>query len=254
MPTTKHELQAEALQWAKYLDNMMRRGYYNDDDDDEMPLPPFEGIPSESHSDYWDVRVGHNEDLPKLEDGLSAKDIIYGPSEEQIEDEYILIGRDKDDYFGYTISHPEEVIAIGKTYKFLDLKLPFSEIGVTQKSSHSGMYASEFTDKIYDSNGISSDDVYDSFSHLKFAFEDVGITYRNDSYDPMDENSFYKLYFCGEDLGAFKDELDAFNTIEEHISQLFLEDIYVGKYKSFTMFSTPEDVFSIDQVCPESVY
>ena len=39
------------------------------------------------------------------------------------------------------------------------------------------------------------------------------ITYQNDSYDSTEENSFYKLYFCGEDLGTFKDDLDAFNTL-----------------------------------------
>lgn len=248
MSTTK--LQEEALKWAKYLDNIFRRGYYNDDD--EMPLPPIEGIPTEFLNDTCDIE--EKMEYIKLEDGLSVKDIIFGPSNDQIEDEYILIDRGSDNYFGYTISHPEEVIGLGKTCKFIDLKLPFSEIGVTSKSGHSGMYATEFTNKVYDRNGITRGEVDEEYTHLKFAFDDVGITYRNESYYPLDENSFYKLYFCGEDLAHFKDELDAFNTIEEHISQLFLEDVYVGKYKSFTMFSTPEDVFSIDQVCPESVY
>ena len=235
---TKTGFQEEALRWAKYLDNIFRRGYYNDDD--EMPLPPIDGIPTEFLNDTCDIE--EKMEYIKLEDGLSVKDIIFGPSKEQIEDEYILIDRGPDDYFGYTISHPEEVIALGKTCKFIDLKLPFSEIGVSRKSGHSGMYASEFTE------------VDEEYTHLKFALNDVEITYRHDSYDQLDENSFYKFLFCGEDLSYFKDELDAFYSIEEHIAQLFLEDIYDGKYKSFTIFSTSEDVFSIDQVCPESVY
>ena len=248
MSTTK--LQAEALQWAKYLDTIFRRGFY--DVEDEMSLPPIAGIPSEFVNDTCDIeeKMGYI----KLEDGLSVRDIIVGLSKETLEDENIIIDRGPDDYFGYTISHYAEVIALGKTVRFLDLNLPYDKINVSRKSDHSGMYASEFTNKVYCRSGDSIGEVDEEYTHLKFAFDDVGITYHNGSYDQLDENSFYMFLFCGEDLANFKDELDAFNTIEEHISQLFLEDVYVGKYDIFTPFSTPEDVFSIDQVCPESVY
>jgi hypothetical protein len=200
MYTIKTKLQEEALQWAKYLDNMMRRGYYNDAD--EMPLPPIEGFPYIDNRKYrpiWNKYVDDDiSDYYMLEDGISAKDIIFGPSnekhEDKIDDEYILLGRGADNYFGYTISRPAEVIAIGKTYKFIDLNLP------------------------------------------------------------LFNTSFYETHFCGEDLGNFNDELNAFNTIEEYIGQTFLEDVYVGKYKSFTMFSTVEDVFTIDEVYPDTVY
>jgi hypothetical protein len=57
-----------------------------------------------------------------------------------------------------------------------------------------------------------------------------------------------------QDFGNFNDELNAFNTIEEHISQTLLKDVYVGKYKSFTMFSTVEDVFIIEKIKHDSVY
>jgi len=199
----KKKLQLEALQWAKYLDNYFRRGFYNDDS--EIPLPSIEGIPCIEDRKHNIKGNDYISEYFMIEDGISAKDIIFGPlhyknRHNQIDHEYILIDRGADDYFGYTLSHPAEVIAIGKTCKFTYLNIPY------------GLY------------------------------------------QPYYEISFYEIYFCGVDLNIFKDDLDAFDTIEEHISQIFLDDTYEGKFKSFTLFSTPEDLFTIEQVLPESVY
>ena len=237
-------LELEALKWAKYLDNMLRRVYMNE------LIPILKDVPSEFLSDYWS---GFNEgEGTELEDDISARDVVFGPNYtkkcNEVEGENILY-RGSDDYFEYTKTKPNEVIALGKGYRFLDLNLPINDIECCSKSDYYGLYASKFTNK-YGSFG----EVNMKYKHLNFAFNDVCITYSNGSFMDNDESSFYKIYFCGEDLINFIDLLYTFRSIEEHISQVFLEDSIDRKYENFTMFSIAEDVFTIEQVPIDNVY
>ena len=200
-------------------------------------------VPTDHLTDYF-CKGGK---LPSLKDGISVIDVVFGPNyiecdENDIDavlDEHILLGRGIDGYFGYTKSHPQEVIALALSYKFLDMKLPFNELGMSRKSGHHGIYSS----KIWD--------IIDEHKHLEHLLEpclDIEYDYEKDT-----EVSFYEMDFCGNDLGKFKDDMVYCSTDEEYICKLFLEG-FCSKFKSFTIFSTPEDVFSVDKINSSSIY
>ena len=226
--STKQALEQRSLQYARYLDNMLRlKGSSKHLD-----------IPTEHLTDYF----SEGGELPHIEDGISVRDVVFGPGSsdsDKIPDEIILIGRGDDGFFGYTKSHPREVIALALAYRFLDMKLPYDKIDMSRKSGHHGMYASEFWD------------IMDEHKHLERLLEpcmDIEYDYEKDT-----EVSFYEMDFCGKDLGEFKDEMAYCSTEEEYICELFLAD-FESKFKSFTIFSTPDDVFSIDKVNSSSIY
>ena len=119
------------------------------------------------------------------------------------------------------------------------MKLPYDNIGMSRKSGHQGMYASEIRD------------IMDGYKHLEYILGsclDIEYDYEKDL-----EVSFYEMDFCGNDLGEFKDEMAYCSTEEEYICELFLAE-FESQFKSFTIFSTPEDVFSIDKVNSSSIY
>ena len=226
---TEQKHQTLALQCAKYLDNMLRlKGDEKHND-----------VPTDHLTDYF-----QDGELPHIEDGISPRDIVFGPGvlendNDEIPGEYILVGRGSDGYFGYTKSHTTEVIALSQAYRFLDMKLPYDKIGMSRKSGHSGMYASEMWD------------IMEEYKHLNHILEsclDIEYDYEKDT-----EVSFYELDFCDNDLGEFKDELAYCAVEEEYICELFLGGVET-KFKSFTIFSTPEDVFSVDKVNSSSIY
>jgi hypothetical protein len=225
-------LEQVALQHANFLENMIRKTSFH------------KNVPTEHLSDHFSTGI-----LPIIEDSISAKDIIFGPQNhddedhdedhDEVLDEIILVGRGEDGYFGYTKTNPYEVIAIALAYRFLDMKLPYDNIGMSRKSGHQGMYASEILD------------IVDEHTHLEHLLKPcLNIEY---DYEKDLEVSFYEMYFCSENLGDFTDKIDYCSTNEEYICELFLRECEF-KYKSFTIFSKPEDVFSIHQVNSSSIY
>ena len=219
---TKQEQEALALQCAKYLDNMRRLKTGSKHPD----------VPTDHLTDYF----SEDGELPHIEDDISVRDVVFGPNYSEGDsdcDETILIERGDDGYFGYTKSHTTEVIALALTYRFLDMKLPYKETIRTKHSDHCGLYASDI---VY---------IMDDHKHL----EDIlkGCTKIEYDYERDIETSFYAVKFCGEDLIIFNDDMDYCTTDEEYICELFLTDLE-SKFKSFTIFSTPNDVFSLDKV------
>ena len=217
------DLEKTSLQYAKYLDNMIRR----------TPENKYKDVPTEHLTDYFPYG-----ELPHIEDGISVIDIVFGPvlyNDEACCD----IGRGFDGYFGYTKSHTKEVIVLALAYRFLDMKLPYKEISMTIKSGHNGLYASEINR------------IMDEYKHLEYTLDlctEIEYDYENDF-----EISFYELNFCGHDLGKFKDEFEYCSTYEEYICELLLSGLE-SKYKSFTIFSTPYNVFNVCKVNSESIY
>ena len=220
--TREHKIQQTALQCAKYLDNMLRR----------IGNHQQKNVPTKHLTDYFS-EGGY---LPHIEDSISVKDVVFGRGTSdsyEVPNETILIGRGDDGYFGYTKSHTKEVIALALTYRFLDMKLPYRAIGMSKKSCHNGMYASDIWG------------IIDNHKHLEHIFSScLDIKY---NYEQYLENPFYEMFFCGKNLGEFKDEMGYCSTEEEYICELFLTELEY-KFKSFTIFSTVDDVFSMDKV------
>ena len=220
--TAIEELQQTALQCAKYLKNMEGDG------------PKYLDIPTEHLTDYFS-EGGKLPYVDRLESSLTIKDIVLGPSEgytigwyDEIPDEHILVGRGTDGFFGYTITHTLEVIALALAYRFLDMKLPYKDVGVSRNSGHSGMYASEI------------EYIMDKYKHLTHILEpclDIEYDYENDR-----ETSFYEINFYTKDLGLFNDD---YCVDEEHICDLFLKDLetFPNSFKKFTIFSKIDEAF-----------
>jgi len=224
--STEQEKQT-ALQCAKYLDNMVRltEGAKHPD------------IPTEHLTDYF----SKGGKLPYIENrfgSLTIKDIVFGPGSsendnDEIPDEHILVGRGSDGFFEYTITHTLEVIALAQAYRFLDMKLPYKDVGVSRNSGHSGMYASEICD------------IMGKYKHLAHILEpclDIEYDYENDR-----ECSFYEVNFYTKDLGLFNDD---YCVDEEHICDLFLKDLeeVPNSFEKFTIFRTIDDVFWVTKV------
>jgi len=209
-------LEQVALQHANFLENMIRKTSFH------------KNVPTEHFSNHFSTGI-----LPSLEDSISAKDIIFGPQNhdedyDEVLDEIILVGRGDDGYFGYTKTNPYEVIAIALAYRFLDMKLPYEELEMSSNSGHYGMYASDIS---Y---------IIDKHKHLKnILSECLDVEY---DYEKDIEVSFYEMYFCRKNLGDITDVIGYCSTNEEYICELFLRECEF-KYKSFTIFSKPEDVF-----------
>lgn len=221
--TAKEELQQTALQCAKYLKNMEGDG------------PKYLNVPTEHLTDYFS-EGGKLPYVDRLESSLTIKDILFGPTDgenDEIPDEHILVGRGSDGFFEYTKTHTLQVIALALAYRFLDMKLPYNDVGVSHNSGDSGMYASEI------------EYIMEKYKHLKHILEpclDIEYDYENDR-----ETSFYEINFYTKDLALFKDD---YCEDEEHICDLFLKDLenIPNSFKKFTIFSKIDDAFWVTKV------
>lgn len=180
--TKLQKLNNEAVLCAKYLWNMIHL------DLSKLDVDFYEDVPKTHESDYWADNNGCRKRYPEI-NNIKMNNIVFGNSNlsdgEKIEEE--ITYRGKDNFFGYTIKYPREVVAIAKIYRFKDFNLPNTrEINCPRKNDRVlGMYASDL--KEYDSIDI-----------------DVDIEY--DTYDWDKEISFYEIFFNSVNLGYIYDK------------------------------------------------